>query len=57
MVWATPPGGERLPVGDLGRFDWLAQLLANQRARFLAGGIGRLETGSPQAGIAISQAR
>lgn len=32
--------GEFCPIGDLGVFDWMAQLTANRRQRFVASGLG-----------------
>ena len=32
--------GEFCPIGDLGVFDWAAQLTANRRQRFVASGLG-----------------
>ncbi len=34
------PDGELVPIGDLGRFDWMAKLGANQRLRMVATGFG-----------------
>lgn len=40
MLWATTPDGEELPIGDGGAFDWLAQLLSDRRAVYVASGLG-----------------
>lgn len=32
--------GERIPLGDIGRFDWVARLTANRRMRMVATGFG-----------------
>src|SRR3954470_6527817 len=40
MLWVTPPDGDALPLIDGGTFDWLAQLLANRRAVYVASGGG-----------------
>jgi hypothetical protein len=40
MLWVTAPDGEEVPLGDGGTFDWLAQLLSNRRAVFVASGLG-----------------
>jgi hypothetical protein len=33
-------GGEFAPIGDTGRFDWVAKLASNRRLRFVASGLG-----------------
>jgi hypothetical protein len=40
MLWATTSDGEEVPLGDGGAFDWLAQLLSDRRAVYLASGLG-----------------
>lgn len=40
MMWVTAPDGAHLPLGDGGTFDWLARLLSNRRAVFVASGFG-----------------
>ena len=37
---ANTRAGEFCPIGDLGVFDWAAQLTANRRQRFVASGLG-----------------
>lgn len=32
--------GELVPLGDVGRFDWVARLTANRRMRLVAAGFG-----------------
>jgi hypothetical protein len=34
------PGGEPLPIGDLGVFDWMSKLTSNRRMRYVASGLG-----------------
>lgn len=40
MYWVTAPDGEAFPLGDGGAFDWLARLLSNRRAVYVASGLG-----------------
>src|SRR5688572_6551631 len=40
MYWVTAPDGEAVPIGDGGAFDWLARLLSNRRAVYVASGLG-----------------
>jgi hypothetical protein len=40
MLWVTTPDGTEIPIGDGGTFDWLARLTSNQRAVFVASGMG-----------------
>jgi hypothetical protein len=40
MFGADSIHGDWLPIGDLGRFDWLAKLTSNRRQRFVAAGFG-----------------
>lgn len=40
MYWVTAPDGAEIPLGDGGAFDWLAKLLSNRRAVFVASGLG-----------------
>jgi len=40
MFGADTVQGEWSPIGDLGRFDWLAKLTSNRRQRFVASGFG-----------------
>lgn len=40
MFWARTPGGDEIPLGDGGAFDWLATLTANRRNVFVASGLG-----------------
>jgi hypothetical protein len=40
MYWVTAPDGEQVPLGDGGTFDWLARLLSNRRAVYVASGLG-----------------
>lgn len=40
MFGADSTEGAWIPIADLGRFDWLAQLTSNRRQRFIAGGFG-----------------
>ncbi|HWB75895.1 MAG TPA: hypothetical protein VG755_13095 [Nannocystaceae bacterium] len=40
MLWATTSDGEQVPIGDGGAFDWLAQLLSDRRAVYIASGLG-----------------
>jgi hypothetical protein len=40
MFGADSIHGEWIPIGDLGRFDWLAKLTSNRRQRFVAAGFG-----------------
>lgn len=40
MYWVTAPDGAEIPLGDGGTFDWLARLLSNRRAVFVASGLG-----------------
>jgi len=40
MYWVTTPDGAELPIGDGGAFDWLARLLSNRRAVYVASGLG-----------------
>jgi hypothetical protein len=39
-LWVTPAIGEAEPLADGGSFDWLAQLLSNRRAVYVASGMG-----------------
>jgi hypothetical protein len=39
-IWVTPPEGAAFPLIDGGAFDWLASLIANRRAVYVASGIG-----------------
>jgi hypothetical protein len=34
------PDGELRPLGDTGRFDWVARLASNEKLRFIASGVG-----------------
>ncbi len=38
--WVTAPDGAEVPLGDGGAFDWLARLLSNRRAVYVASGLG-----------------
>jgi len=40
MYWITTPEGAALPLADGGAFDWLARLLSNRRAVYVASGLG-----------------
>lgn len=40
MLWVTTPGGDEVPLGDGGLFDWLATLTSNQRNVYVASGLG-----------------
>jgi hypothetical protein len=40
MFGATTRAGEFCAIGDLGVFDWMTQLTANRRQRFVASGFG-----------------
>jgi hypothetical protein len=40
MLWVTAPDGAEIPLGDGGTFDWLARLLSNRRAVYVASGLG-----------------
>jgi hypothetical protein len=40
MYWVTAQGGAELPLADGGAFDWLARLLSNRRAVYVASGLG-----------------
>ena len=40
MFGADNTGGEQVPIGDVGVFDWVARLTANGRQRFVAAGFG-----------------
>jgi hypothetical protein len=40
MLWVTALDGEEVPLADGGSFDWLARLLSNRRAVFVASGLG-----------------
>lgn len=40
MYWVTAQGGAEVPLGDGGAFDWLARLLSNRRAVYVASGLG-----------------
>jgi hypothetical protein len=40
MLWVTAPDGAEVPLVDGGAFDWLAQLVSNRRAVFVASGAG-----------------
>jgi len=40
MYWVTTPDGAEFPIGDGGAFDWLARLLSNRRAVYVASGLG-----------------
>ena len=40
MYWVTSPDGAEVPLGDGGTFDWLARLLSNRRAVYVASGLG-----------------
>lgn len=37
---ARSPDGELRPLGDTGRFDWVARLASNEKLRFIASGVG-----------------
>jgi hypothetical protein len=39
-IWVTAADGEQLPLVDGGTFDWLARLLSNRRAVYVASGAG-----------------
>jgi hypothetical protein len=39
-LWVTPAAGDPEPLADGGSFDWLAQLLSNRRAVYVASGMG-----------------
>jgi hypothetical protein len=40
MYWVTAPDGAPVPLADGGAFDWLAKLLSNRRAVYVASGLG-----------------
>jgi hypothetical protein len=40
MYWVTAPDGAEVPLADGGAFDWLARLLSNRRAVYIASGLG-----------------
>jgi hypothetical protein len=40
MLWVTAPDGARVPLVDGGSFDWLAKLVSNRRAVYVATGAG-----------------
>jgi hypothetical protein len=40
MYWVTAPDGVEVPIADGGAFDWLARLLSNRRAVYIASGLG-----------------
>jgi hypothetical protein len=40
MIWVTASDGATLPLIDGGAFDWLATLLSNRRAVYIASGTG-----------------
>lgn len=40
MLWVTARDGSRVPLVDGGAFDWLARLLSNRRAVYIASGAG-----------------
>ena len=40
MYWVTTRDGAELPLADGGTFDWLARLLSNRRAVYVASGLG-----------------
>jgi hypothetical protein len=40
MYWVTAPDGAEIPLADGGTFDWLARLLSNRRAVYVASGLG-----------------
>lgn len=40
MYWVTAPDGAQVPLADGGAFDWLAKLLSNRRAVYVASGLG-----------------
>jgi len=40
MYWVTAPDGAEFPLADGGAFDWLARLLSNRRAVYVASGLG-----------------
>jgi hypothetical protein len=40
MYWVTTPDGAEFPLADGGAFDWLARLLSNRRAVYVASGLG-----------------
>jgi hypothetical protein len=39
-LWVTAADGSQAPIADGGAFDWLATLLSNRRAVFIASGFG-----------------
>ncbi len=40
MTWVESAEGRPIPIGDTGRFDWLARLNGNRKLRFVASGFG-----------------
>ena len=40
LFGADSISGEHIPIADIGRFDWMAQLTSNRRMRFVASGFG-----------------
>lgn len=40
MAWVTAPDGAEIPIADGGSFDWLARLMSNRRAVYVATGLG-----------------
>ena len=42
LTWIEMPDGGALPVGDSGRFDWVARLNGNRKLRVVASSIGLL---------------
>ena len=40
MIWVTAPDGARVPLIDGGAFNWLAKLISNKNAVYVASGAG-----------------
>lgn len=40
QLWVTAPDGASVPLVDGGAFDWIAQLISNRRAVYIATGVG-----------------
>ena len=40
QIWVTAPDGSEVPLVDGGTFDWLAKLVSNRRAVYIATGAG-----------------